>query len=171
MELITYICLRPIKPTTMHLHEAKQLAIELMDKHGLLDTGWHFVFDNAKNRFGVCKHRSKIVGLSQNLVALNSLEQVTDTILHEIAHALVGRGHGHDHVWRAKAIEIGCDGKRCYSSETVERPKGNYTAICPNPLCKEEYIRHKRPNGKKQSCGKCTRRFNPDTILVWVANK
>ncbi len=41
-------------------------------------------------------------------------EEVKDTILHEIAHALVGKAHHHDDVWRAKALEIGCSGRRCH---------------------------------------------------------
>jgi SWI/SNF-related matrix-associated actin-dependent regulator 1 of chromatin subfamily A len=43
---------------------------------------------------------------------LNSTEeqQFKDTILHEIAHAIVGPHHGHDEVWRGKAVEIGCTG-------------------------------------------------------------
>ena len=41
--------------------------------------------------------------------------EIEDTLLHEIAHALVGRRHHHDAVWRAKAREIGCTGQRCHS--------------------------------------------------------
>ena len=38
-------------------------------------------------------------------------EEVKNTLLHEIAHALVGPGHRHNRVWRQKAREIGCDAK------------------------------------------------------------
>jgi len=155
----------------MQLHEAKELAIQLMNQHGLLDLNWYFEFDNAKRRFGICNYRYKKIGLSKHLVLLNDEARVKNTILHEIAHALVGFNHGHDSIWRMKAMEIGCDGERCYSSAEVVRPKGKYTAICPNPKCKHEFIKHKAPRGK-QSCGVCNvvRRFNPDTILTWIAN-
>ena len=33
-----------------------------------------------------------------------------DTILHEMAHLIVGHGHGHDIVWYEKCREIGCSG-------------------------------------------------------------
>ena len=32
----------------------------------------------------------------------------------EIAHALVGKAHHHDDMWRAKAVAIGCSGRRCH---------------------------------------------------------
>ena len=37
---------------------------------------------------------------------------MTDTILHEMAHALVGQVHGHDAVWQAQVL--GCSGRRCH---------------------------------------------------------
>ena len=151
----------------MNLLEAKSLAIELMDKHNLLDLGWHFSFDNSKRRFGVCKHRIKAIGLSAPLTELNDISQVKDTILHEIAHALVGANEGHNWVWKQKAIEIGCNGERCYSRIDVEMPKGNYQAICPN--CKHIHNKYKAPRKTvRQSCGVCSNgKFSVDKLLVW----
>ena len=34
-------------------------------------------------------------------------QDVLDTILHEVAHAIVGAGHGHDRVWARKMRELG----------------------------------------------------------------
>jgi len=151
----------------MDIQEAKQLACELLEEHGLLDEGWCFEYDTAKRRFGVCRYRSKTIGLSKHLVALNDVVKVKDVILHEIAHALVGSGHGHDAVWIAKALEIGCDGKRCYGDETVT-PKGNYSAICCD--CKDVYTRFKRPRG--DSWCRCQRgRLQQSTKLIWIVEK
>ena len=41
----------------MDLTSAKQLAINKMEEHGLLNKGWFFSFDNAKRRFGACNYR------------------------------------------------------------------------------------------------------------------
>jgi predicted SprT family Zn-dependent metalloprotease len=41
--------------------------------------------------------------------------ELRSTTLHELAHALVGTYHRHNHVWRAMAIALGDDGGRCHS--------------------------------------------------------
>jgi len=114
----------------MKLQDAKTLAINLMEEHGLIDQKWYFEFDNAVRRFGRCSYRTKKITLSKTLVELNDLAEVKDTILHEIAHALVGPRNGHNEVWRSKALEIGCNGKRCYSRDEVNTPLMRYQATC-----------------------------------------
>ena len=53
-------------------------------------------YDSAKRRAGVCRFATQTLGLSAPLTTLHSEVEVRDTILHEIAHALVGPRHGHD---------------------------------------------------------------------------
>lgn len=43
---------------------------------------------------------------------LNNGNVIEDTVLHEIAHAIVGNKHHHDKVWRDCAQRIGCTGSR-----------------------------------------------------------
>ena len=154
----------------MELDKAKAKAIELMDKHGLLDLGWYFEFDNAKKRFGQCDSNRRRISLSKYLVGLNEEWRVTNTILHEIAHGLVGCRHGHDSIWRRKALEIGCDGNRCYSSKFVSTPQSKYIAKCTG--CNTEFKRHKKiKEGRKSSCGKCSHgRYNELYVLEWKLN-
>lgn len=148
----------------MKLNEAKDLAIKLMTKHGIIEQGWSFEFDNAKRRFGCCKYRSKRITLSVYLTELNLVDKVKDTILHEIAHALCPR-QGHNQVWKRKAIEIGCSGNRCYNSAEVETVKGNYVATCSG--CDKSFNRFRKPK-YEQSCGQCSGgRFNPAYKLNW----
>ena len=154
----------------MELAKAGFLAISLMEKHGLTNSNWRFEFDNSKKRFGVCKHGEKIIGLSKYLVELNDEKRVRNTILHEIAHALVGHKHGHDWIWRAKAIEIGCDGERCYDSKQVKTPSSKYIAECKG--CKHTFKKHRKPKLTTQSsCGYCSGgKFNPTYKLEWKLN-
>jgi predicted SprT family Zn-dependent metalloprotease len=154
----------------MKLTEAQELAVSLMDKHSLLDKGWYFEYDNAKRRFGCCYYYQRKITLSSVLCELNKEKDVRDVILHEIAHALVGPGHGHSDIWRSKAIEIGCSGFRCKSERTHEgyvRTPSKYIATCNT--CGTNTFRNRLPK-RQVSCGKCSNRFNPDLILVYVVN-
>jgi len=150
----------------MNLSKAEKKANELLTKHGLTKKGWRFEFDNAIRRFGCCKYYSKTITMSRKLTELNDEENVIDTILHEIAHALTP-GHHHDSVWQAKAREIGCDGNRCYSSEEVNIPESRYIAEC-----KGCGMIHKRNRAKKNlsSCGKCDNKYNPKYKLTYILN-
>lgn len=135
----------------MELEKAKELANELIGrKHLLYRDGWRFEFDNAKRRLGCCNFTYKTISLSKAITLINDESIIRNTILHEIAHALVGRGHGHDWVWRQKALEIGCDGNRCCSNSV--RVEGKYKAICNS--CKKVSYAH-REKKRDVSCGKC----------------
>lgn len=142
----------------MELQHAESLAKTLMIKHNVYQRGWKFEFDRAKRRFGCCKYRTKTITLSTDLTLLNKIEDVQDTILHEIAHALVGPRNGHNAVWKAKAMEIGCKPERCYSSDKVNTPRAKYEAVCHG--CNKVHKRHRKPK-RISSCGKCSGgRFN-----------
>lgn len=75
---------------TVVLEDAKILAELWIEHHNLV--GWSFEFDNAQKRFGCCNFNKKRITLSRILTTLNSEAEVEDTILHEIAHALVDLG-------------------------------------------------------------------------------
>lgn len=144
----------------MILKDAESLAHRLMSDHGL--PHWHFEFDRAVRRFGCCVYRIRTITLSKRFALLNSESEVRNTILHEIAHALVGPHHGHDRVWRAKAKELGCSGsRRCAPS--VRAPAAKWVAECPG--CRREVRRHRR---RIASCGTCSGgSFNPRYQLRW----
>lgn len=95
-------------------------ALKLMENNGLKNwkIGW---FKELKNWrvAGNCNHKLKLIKLQPTYVAKNSIEEITNTILHEIAHALTPN-HGHNKFWKRKAIEIGCTGSRTYSSKVIK---------------------------------------------------
>jgi predicted SprT family Zn-dependent metalloprotease len=137
--------------------------------------GYKFEWDNAKNRFGVCRYRRKVIGLSLPLVEgnLDNFYQINDTILHEIAHAISVhihgvKGRGHGEFWKHVASSIGCNAKRCYSVKNMNMPQYKYTLICDN--CGNES--HARRMGSSEySCGICSpRKFNKDFILRVIKN-
>ncbi len=107
----------------MNLSEAYTLARSLMNQHGLQN--WGFEFDKSVSRFGLCSYRKKKIYLSRRLVIDNSEEEVRDTILHEVSHALSflrfgRRGCGHGALWKQVCLETGARPERCYSSDKVK---------------------------------------------------
>jgi predicted SprT family Zn-dependent metalloprotease len=138
----------------MKLEEAKTMAQDLMKKHEI--SSWVFQFDRAKVRFGACNYRVKIISLSKHLTELNSKDIVKNTILHEIAHALVGKGNNHNKTWKATAKSIGCSAERCYSAKTVNIPPKKYTAECLS--CKQTFQAQKKRY--KAACALCCKKHN-----------
>jgi predicted SprT family Zn-dependent metalloprotease len=89
-----------------------QMALDEMKKYDLAK--WRFTFDHSIRRAGCCNYREKTISISFELARNGTDADIRDTILHEIAHALVGRKHNHDAAWKATALEIGCSGERTH---------------------------------------------------------
>jgi SprT-like family. len=116
-------------------------AITLMGEHGLFEDGWKFQFSDHRTIVGQCVHDKKIIKYSQHFLMKTTEESITDTLLHEIAHALVGSGHGHDYVWRTKAWQLGCNGERTCGPEAESTAKPNYYMECP--ICDRRWYRYR----------------------------
>lgn len=140
----------------MDLHKAEQMAIKAFHEHGLAQAGWRFQWTTAKRTLGVCRHHSKTIGMSRVLVLLNDEAQTQDTILHEVAHALVGPGAGHGPVWRAKARQIGCNGQR--QAADAVTPEAKWTGTCPNGHVAKRHRLTEKARGV--ACGTCCRTLN-----------
>lgn len=86
------------------LVEIETLARKLMKKHGVA----HFKFEFYRGRggtLGLCT-RDTIKLSIQHCLEDYDIE-IKDTILHEIAHAIVGIENMHNKVWKEKAKELG----------------------------------------------------------------
>jgi hypothetical protein len=149
----------------MNIATAERRAKRFMKKHNLIQSGWTFQYITSNRCFGICKYGSKEICLSKPLTEINNWEKVKDTILHEIAHALTPR-QNHNHVWVAKAIEIGCNGKRCYGEE-VKTPESKVLLCCPK--CDRQSNVWRMPKRVK-SCGKCSPSFTPHLIMTLKKN-
>lgn len=142
----------------MDITHAQELVRGLMDVHGLTD--WRLEFRNFTTTGGRCYYQQKSIALSRKLVPLWDADAVKATALHEIAHALVGHGHGHDDVWRMKLLSIGGDGKRTHSNAVVERWK----LLCPS--CGELGRRARRPaRNRRYLCVTCREPIVIEQIL------
>lgn len=149
----------------MNLTTAEKLTVSLMKEHGIWDKGWRFEWDNAMRRFGVCNYRKRTIGLSKNLVSLNDVEQVKDTILHEIAHAIAGNQAGHGWEWKRECVRIGARPERCYTTENTTVPQMKYYAVCK--ACGKEHQRQKalKKTIKRISCN-CQKGKNWDDRVL-----
>lgn len=127
----------------MQLADAEKLALELMKQFGLLPE-WRFEFDDAQRRFGCC-HRGfdRKITLSRELTTRNEREQVEDTIRHEIAHALCPPKTGHGEAWKKMCKTTGANPERCYDSDEVDAPKGDWSATCG--ICGVVHYKFRRP--------------------------
>lgn len=135
-----------------NLHDVRQFAISKMHEWGLYD--WHFKFDRAVRRYGVCSRNRKTITLSKSLTLLNSLSDAYDVVLHELAHALSPPGSGHNHVWKLNAIRVGAKPDRCYEGHIIQ-PKRKWIGVCPN--CETTMLRFRR---RRVACKACCIRYN-----------
>lgn len=124
------------------LEFTQSLANELMQEHGLSE--WKFQLSNQKERVGECRHAEKVIRYSQHYIEKTPESEIRDTILHEIAHALVGSGHGHDWTWKMKCLEIGAKPERLtWESQTTANH--NYRITCNG--CGKSWKRHRLKRG------------------------
>jgi predicted SprT family Zn-dependent metalloprotease len=122
------------------------LAAGLLDKFEL--NGWIFRLDHSTRRAGCCNYRDRKISIAFGLACNATDEDIRDTLLHEIAHALVGKKHNHDAVWQAKANEIGCSAERTH--RLVFSPP-RYHVTCTSGCWKQTAERRNR----RLVCRKC----------------
>lgn len=126
----------PASNTLNRIIGTTQLANKLMREYmpHLVEDGWKFKISNTRNAVGRCDFDNKVIEVSKFYMH-NSMDEVEDTIRHEIAHALAGPIHGHDHVWRRFAIDVGANPTRCAEAGVTFNGNYNYTVTCQNPHC------------------------------------
>lgn len=137
------------------LTKYEKIANDNLVKHNLTD--WMFVWNNrtSNHTLGICRHRSKEIHLNKKYALVESEENVIDTIIHEIAHALT-KGDGHGELWKAKCRELGCRDEqgKCLKKDSMEK-LARYKGVCPTcghiiysgkktnfvctPCCNKEY--------------------------------
>lgn len=178
----------------MNLQAAENMAAELMGKFGLFgkdmvlyqpntdveairarhahegrlypfSTHWHFAFDTARRQFGCCHYGSKKITLSRALVEINNEQQVRDTILHEIAHALCPTKAHHGPIWKAMARAVGAKPERCYTTKDVATLTYKWRWICAGCGDEETVIQERKPgfDGEKMciACYNAAKAVNP----------
>lgn len=88
----------------MNLRELQTIAAREFERYGL--TGWSFSYDRSTWRFGACYLNNRIT-MNPIMVAKSSTEACVQTLLHEIAHAIVGVKNKHNEIWAAQMVRMG----------------------------------------------------------------
>jgi len=112
--------------------EIETQVLELFTQHLNLD--WQLKWSTEKNALGRCFYGERIITLSQYWMLFISDQEITDVILHEIAHGMTWEQYlkdkkevpynlhkklskmylGHGGPWEYFAKKIGATGTECY---------------------------------------------------------
>jgi hypothetical protein len=117
--------------------------------------GWRIGLDtsSASKRFlGYCDYNTKMIMMSFYFLRgpTCSESKMRNTILHEIAHALVGPFQSHNFIWKNKAKKIGCTGEK---AGVMDHPSAKYIIFCKNKCFKYSSVNKMDINNV--ICGKC----------------
>lgn len=81
----------------------------------IIEQGWTFAFGRGKRTLGLCNYTRRVISISAAFMRDNDIQQVRNTIKHEIAHALA-EGDGHGSWWKQTFIRLGGDGEQFNST-------------------------------------------------------
>ena len=140
----------------MILEEAQELALLHIEDKGIDKAGFGFKFENCKATLGRCHYTTKMIALSKWYVEENVENDIEDTILHEIAHALswIHDGvTGHGKVWKKWCRKIGAVPQRCRKRD-LNRPKDHYKYL-DTCSCGTTYYKHRKSVGRTYHCPTC----------------
>ena len=139
------------------------MATALMLEH-IEDREWNFGFDSGRRRAGLCSYTDKKITVSKYLSLVHSIDDVRQTLLHEIAHAVCGPKEGHSKKWLASAKRIGYRNET-YTGDEIAKEYAPYRGLCPNG---HQHYRYQRPK-RLYSCHHCAKGFNKAYLIDWFA--
>ena len=143
------------------LSVAHAMALATMARHIDLNV-WGFRFDNGKRRAGQCNYTSRVISISKHLVAHHSLDEVQQVVLHEVAHALVGKEAGHGPVFKKRAAALGYRGKN-FTGREIAANEASWVGHCKAGHVHYRYRQPTRP----LACGLCGKTFSRANQIVW----
>lgn len=147
--------------------DVERFAYRLLKENGL--TAWRVGF-NHNVRFGVCKHDEKAIFISLVGMQYSTPEAIRDTVIHEVAHAVVGPGNGHNAKWVRAAKKLGLENPQRLASEKtgsdVQRKREETAKWRGRCKCERVFYRHRLTKNVRRT-GRCT---VCKEKIRWVAN-
>lgn len=155
------------------MREIETHARALMTAHGVGSLS--FEFDRSKKRIGATHFvtigtttLARKITLSKHFAEILTKEEIRETILHEIAHALAGHKAGHGVAWQRQAVALGIRPNRCKAASAS--PERAWEGVCQN--CNVVRSKMHRAPLRVYMCadGGCRGLSNSARALVWRKN-
>ncbi len=144
----------------------EQFAADKIAEHLPADGLWAFSWIKTKRTMGVCDYQLRTVSASSVYVGRASVEQLEDTVLHEVAHAIAGYSAGHGLAWQAACVRIGAEPKRLFDASSIS-PPCTWTMDCPSCDGPQRKLFAKPRSRRQESCIHCSGgKFNYDFLLT-----
>lgn len=122
----------------------------------------HLHLNRRKRGRGLCRYpfngKKGRVEISRFLLD-NDLDDILNTIRHEVAHVIAGKAAGHGYAWKAACKKTGARPERCGRAMVSEEAVARYELVCAE--CGVIGTRHKATAALKRKlprcrCGKCS---------------
>ena len=146
-----------------------RFAWSKLDQYDLRDKGWSVTILPSimrrmkKNILGYCSFNRKEIVISLDYLLANDNYELEQTVLHEIAHALVGQPHRHNNrVFKDRCNDVGLQPHKNINNPFPTRQAKEYTGTCP--VCGTEYNYNRR---MRISCGKCSKVYDDKYKIIW----
>jgi len=151
----------------MNIQQTYDLVVDLLNKHGLREKGWTFAVSRGKNVLGSCKYKTKTIKISKYLIQLGTDEEVRETVMHEIGHALAGGKAGHGWLWREKCREVGLMNPQQYKADISYNVPHKVELVCKqHGVIDKRHRRLKKGMLERMWCRNCGRIFRGELIEV-----
>lgn len=112
----------------MEIQKALTSALVVLRQYGLND--WTVRASREKNTAGRCYYSRKQITLSKHWTEALTEEEVMETIIHEVAHALAGYEAGHGAEWKRIYMSMGGNGESRIINPSA-RVASKYVGKCP----------------------------------------
>ena len=136
------------------LEQAMLVIAQLMADNGL--SKWTVKLNNKRASLAETWHSQKTITFSKYFILAADKSQVVGVTLHEVTHAILGAGHGHDKLFVEKCTEISPNAD--YAKYATSMPLRKYILTCPR--CGQSGSNNKN---EVRYCGKC---FAKDESMV-----
>jgi len=111
----------------LKLKESILVIEQLLAKNNLGD--WGIKINNNRVVLATTRYNKKTIFYSKHFLMIANYQQIESVTLHEVAHALLGPGEGHNSKFIKMCAKISSNA--LYACPAVNIPIGRYIVTCP----------------------------------------